>query len=384
MKQLILVLVFFFLACDQEPISNQPLLSVSRPDLEVCPIVNPLPDVVTPIASNKTRLEETARNQSRSANADLKRHAEHAQKLLGTYPPHKGIKINDAEFYLSKTLCTAGTSRPSAVLFSVINNVIRAYPMYRSLSNGIWRSSSGFLGIYQKGIHYTQDFLPHQKITDMLDSNEMGSCQAIPTDLLRSEFDLLRRPATEESNAIDVSFTHHFQKYRLGVGLDSVGDKQAFLNSMTKEQLPAGFYPEFSCLARSYETSHSLISELAVDANHVARKKTISVDVFLARLNNRPIEWHFAYEKGTTEPWIARIRFAKSNIRELGNDADVIMSGALTLKPFEYTAQVKNLVEGEDFRSSPVVEYVDVRPFIQNFPPIKDYKAYKDRTASWE
>lgn len=376
------------------PLENEN--SPPRSDLNKCPIkwvssekVETLPLNQGIIDAFKAKTTEyKTRLQGQGGDERERQKAIVTEGLGAIFSPVDAIKINNDIFYFSQAICDP--QRPIAIMYSRHNNEWYAHLYYRSLSNGVWRSSRYFNGAYDKGEHYTQDMLPNPALDGLLNLSSRGQCKKLPAenpieDVL-SFFSFLRQPdfLLAPTKTTQVDFKDEFYYYDNGGGLKDAAPetRQAFFASMTKENMPHNFFPNFLCPNRSYQRSHSIFSKPLIPGQ-VALENNISVDVFLAQLNNKVIEWHFAYVKGTKEPWIARIRFADSKISLLGSDDDVILSGALTIKPAEYVSQIKNLNRGKDYEYITGTNYADIRKFIQNFPPIIAYKKYKNDTKSW-
>ncbi|MCA9507057.1 MAG: hypothetical protein KC505_01370 [Myxococcales bacterium] len=310
--------------------------------------------------------------------------------LAKEYPPNSGLEIQGNKFYFSKSICG---ERPLSIMYSFYEHQWYSQLLYRSLSNGVWRSTQFIYpeGAYDKGAHYTQDMLPNPVVDAQLNYDEGGPCLTLSADKieeLRNKFKGAKR--IEELNLItptnvtSVDFKTEFNNYENGVGFinGQQDSREKFFASMEKDALPKDFFPNFLCLNKSYLRSHSLFSRTEGEEK---LKNNIKVDVFLAKLNNHVIEWHFAYVEGEKLPWIARIRFADAPISSYGGDARIIDSKALTLKPLEYIRpnQIKYLVEGSDYSELSGTNYADIRKFLQNFPPIIAYKKYKDEHNSW-
>jgi len=348
--------------------------------------------------------------------------AQHALDVASKFPPKQGIKIEGKDFYLSQR--TSHRGRAYAVLYSKIqeNGVDqwRVRLVYRSNSNGFWRSTSYVvLGRIEKGVHYTQDFVLHRELAKTLNFEDLGQPQEV--DL--SEYFTYNRQAFaygdggglskdieqlrifvemlfESSDKIEFSQDKDFKLYVNGAGFGnnmngpeiaphpyfkpdcSPETRQKFFKSLTKEKLTK-FYPNFATKEGTYLRSHTMLSKPIAEGS-LSLEENIRTDIFHASLNDRTVEWHFSYAIGTKEPWIERIRFADSKITSYGSDKEVIDSGALTLKPFEYSTQIECLNQPLDFRNVPNNNtYKDIRPFLKNFAPIIDYIKHKNDQDSW-
>jgi hypothetical protein len=345
--------------------------------------------------------------------------AQHAFDVASKFPPKQGVKIEGKDFYLSQRTYHRGHAY--AVLYSKIQedgvDQWRVRLVYRSNSNGFWRSTSYVVrGRIEKGVHYTQDFVLHRELAKLLNSEDLGQPQEVDlkeyfTYSIKYDDErflqkyIKRREISieclfESSDKIEFSQDKDFKLYvnNAGFGNDMTGPeithppyfkpdcspetRQKFFQSLTKEKL-ANFYPNFSGKKDTYFRSHTMLSKPIAEGS-LSLEENIRTDIFHASLNGRIVEWHFSYALGTKEPWIERIRFADSKITSYGSDKEVIDSGALTLKPFEYSYQMECLTQPLDFRDVPNdTTYKDIRPFLQNFAPIIDYIKYKNDTGSW-
>ncbi len=346
--------------------------------------------------------------------------AQHAFDVASKFPPKQGVKIEGKDFYLSQRTYRRG--RAYAVLYSKIQedgvDQWRVRLVYRSNSNGFWRSTSYVVrGLIEKGVHYTQDFVLHRELAKILNSEDLGPSQeedlgeyfTLNAQVFKEGPNYLEKYTNggmmtinmlfESSDKIEFSQDTDFALYVNSAGFGnnisgptiarpyfkpdcSPETRQKFFQSLTKEKL-ANFYPNFSGKKDTYFRSHTMLSKPIAEGS-LSLEENIRTDIFHASLNGRIVEWHFSYALGTKEPWIERIRFADSKITSYGSDKEVIDSGALTLKPFEYSSQMECLTQPLDFRDVPNdTTYKDIRPFLQNFAPIIDYIKYKNDTGSW-
>jgi hypothetical protein len=368
-----------------------PIILISLSCYQDCPITWQSKEKITALNVDLEAITSSIKNQATAnPSTDSEKIAAHAFELVSMFPPKRGLNINGIEFYLSTRICSTD-KRMYAILYNNYNKQWYARPLYRSFSGGVWRATHSILfGVYDKGMHYTQDYLLHSALDKMLNSPDQEDCQSYDGDLVSDFFGLIKVIKSHLVPEIALNVKNKFLSlFELGEGFNDCNPeiKEKFLQGMTKSNLMEGFYPNFSCLNRTYFSSHSILSPLSENKNHTL-VNNIQVDVFLSQVDDRVVEWHFAYEKGTKEPWVSRIRFADEEISSYGSDKSIIHSGAITAKPFEYDYQIKCLEKDIDYKIDPDLRkkyptYVDIRPFLQNFPPIIDYKAHKNKLKTW-
>lgn len=147
---------------------------------------------------------------------------------------------------------------------------------------------------------------------------------------------------------------------------------QEFINSTSIESLPKKFVPDFarSKPTETYEINHTIISK-------VTGEKT-KVEVYEGILSGRKVEWHMAYTD-TGMVWIDRISFREGKKTSYGTDAEIINSGALTNKPFEYVIQLyppirENL---ERVNITGLNHYMNITQLLSKMGPIKAFMEAK-------
>jgi hypothetical protein len=94
-------------------------------------------------------------------------------------------------------------------------------------------------------------------------------------------------------------------------------------------------------------------------------------------------EWHMSHDN-LGRAWVSRIRLKDSEATPYGTDAQVVMSGVLTVKPVEYTNQADGLPEG--MVKAIDGHYSDISMFGNMLDPVRLYKqAYPERgtLATW-
>lgn len=352
------------------------------------------------LASIKKDLSDTEASLSAEQSFVLN----HTKKEMEKYPPKLGVHLRGHDFYLSDRLCSE-KDYVYALMYTKFSNQWYARLLYRSKSNGLWRSTSGqYLGGLNKGLHYTQDHRLDDKLEILLNTNyakNNQNCLAanqkeIFNDFLMTQKGVVLGVIESKSVEIPLKKNTYFNLYENGKGFNNylinnlmdAGETkeqivQEFFSSMDKENFPEGFYPDFAKPLKKFNSSHTIFSKALNINDPLTLSENIVNEVFTSHLNKRPVEWTFSYVEGTKEPWISRIHFADSKISSYGGDEEVILSGPLTLKPIEYFQQTAGIDKKYYRTDAQHKGYVDIRPFLQNFPPIVDYKHYKDAGNSW-
>lgn len=341
--------------------------------------------------------------------------ASFVKKIAEKYTISYQIKKGEREFYFSKPLCT--NERAYVIGFTKLINgdesvcdlepktwVARVF--YRSNSNGGWRFTKGYNeGIYEKGSHYTQSSRPQEFLNDFLQSKDMDNCTSITEDPVKSDFVFTY---LQNENDIKTMKDDHLignscsvvkQKIvntnlgwffggtlRNGYGL--YDKKDTFVTEASAKDFVAGFFPtNFSKPKYTYNTSHTLLSPRSEPSNplNISFKKDIIVKVFIGKLNEREVEWHFAYQEGTKNPWVHLVRFSDTKTNSYGGDDEVIDTGSITMKPVEYALQLKNIpwtdskeetikVWGEFKRiNTEKTLYIDIRNWLSKWPLMKPF-----------
>lgn len=212
------------------------------------------------------------------------------------FSPNQKFSLRNKEFYLSKCVKNADNERQYAMLYSKYNEIWVPRIIYRSKSNGTWRSTIGSTnGTYEKGLHYTQDNNLDEKIIFLL--NQLKDCHEIKKDPVKEYFNLSNidssyikefSPINElinipSSKDDETEFVRALDLFEQGKGFNkdkivSSGNvrnitdeiiykqRERFFSGMKVENLPFGFYPNFNHgYLRSYTTSHELISDTKED-----------------------------------------------------------------------------------------------------------------------
>lgn len=306
---------------------------------------------------------------------------------VNDFYPQEVLEIGKEKyFFFSKIVRTNGGKGREQALMFVQKEDGRIYPriLYKSNSDGGWRSTEGFIYNtngkirYLKGRdvrtengHYTQETKPHQGIIKYLESAEERNLFVnYNGDLIGDYFnvvDLYENIDTfknETSIYDDGGTLSQFKKYQPGLYGD-INYEAPTAEIFANFNYPKDFLPDFSKGPTKVETTiHTLLEK-------------VTLETFEAKLNGRDIEWVFAYDKDG-RIWIERINFKNGEISSYGTYKEVINSGALTNKPLEYGGQVANLIKGKDYKPYNT-SYADITPLIKNLKPIKLFEEYKNK-----
>lgn len=308
----------------------------------------------------------------------------HTKKLLKDpdFEPVAKVTVQGVEYSVSQILRDPKAKRDMAVLYAFHPKTKKIVPrfMYSSVSNGGWRVSPFIYSddlIYSKGRgwHYTQETKPIKEIAVMMDrlstagySTSKRSEQVDPyffddvRDNIRSntygrEVDIVRPDFLKVISdcKVEKCFTQE-QRPQDGQDLGSFIENLDF----SSREMQA-FVPDFKTTpVDRYDIFHPLIGKKA------------QVEVFEAELEGRTIEWHMA-ATDNGKVWIDRINYKDGQVSSYGTYAEVIDSGILTSKPFNYKQYATALKAGEEFLEVDKL-YVDITPILNRLYPIKEYR----------
>lgn len=309
----------------------------------------------------------------------------------GWFKVQRVIEIDGQTFYMGPV--TKGPHADSyleAVGFVRVGNKMFPRLFYRSNSDGVWRScsekvlnrdQSGFT--YKKGTLYTQETKLHPTINFYLEGS-----QGRPTRLAKEagehfqvgndrKYDQLGNKDWYDS---EVSIYRSkglvdLTRVQPGHPKDSGILSEQMRTYLISARYPDGFIPDFqrNMIGKPYDVTHSLAG------------KAKGYD-FSATLDGRPIEWKFVVDK-SGRVWIESIKFTNAKTSSFGNYSEIIDSGFLTSKPFEYRDQVAGMPGRDSIELTPDVaanapqnidygyQYVDQTPILSALAPIQAFKA---------
>lgn len=276
----------------------------------------------------------------------------------------------------------------------------RRFFVYKSLSEGGWRSSQGMddFSRFLKGgelarmqNHYTQEtqlFPEFQQVIDRIDgvasnqTNNLLAMNAVPQlsgdEVMESWRDFARistlyslpdRTVSEKVAPLrpgDLTL----QGVAKALGLQPKSREfveQKLLNQVDEINhalQKSGLVPDFSAKPINVRhDKHELLGDVTKETYRVIK-------------NGRPYEWVIAHANNGKRIWIDRIRLADTVPTAFGTDAEIIDSGILTSKPLEYDFQCDAVPSQYKVKTNHR-HYTDITSFIGLLSPIKNYKQAK-------
>ncbi len=268
----------------------------------------------------------------------------------------------------------------------------RSRLFYRSSSDGGWRVTPGVYdkgddtGLFSKGEpdaarggEYVWLTKPDRRIVDLLENLETTTGDILDKRYSHntiSELFAMSRMNQEGMNDFDRQAQpvyidggkYVYDSYFPGRGYLKSADQARF--DLANMQLPKGFEPDFTTgPAYSYKTRHTIGGQM-------------SVEVFNAHYNGRPIEWHVATDQNGSV-WIDRILLKDSELTDYGTPKEVIAAGALATKPYEYRSAQQGVERGVDYADnlpSPYNgSYVSMSPLIRDMPWYQHYSSARSK-----
>lgn len=316
--------------------------------------------------------------------------------IQSNFPPSKSFKIQGKDFRISKIFIDE-QGREFAIIYPRLGDTEEtAIMLYRSNSAGVWRFTPMVIGTqdlphYTKGgLHYTQQQKPHEDIViqlqEMTKDHNLIENNNSKTEEMVHMFYMNQSPfyyiidAKKNSDrqynvdifykSVSIPELESFTKVIAGTSKNKSGsDGYQDFTEMTKANIESNVFPKFDKgPTKEYHINHTYL-------------KDVKVEVFAGSYHDqeknesRPIEWHFA--RSTENPeivWIERVNFKDSAINILGGREEVIDSGFLTSKPFEYKDQIfKEWIEESNKVKIGGYEYYNISPHIQKLPVIKEF-----------
>ena len=317
-------------------------------------------------------------------------------KLLLEHPmlmPTRTIKIGDRVFYAGPVIqaTTKNGTYLQSIMFTEVNGKLVPRAFYKSNSDGGWRVTPYFGGVYSKGsgIHYTQETKPHEELSHYLENqpvsqeykgdlivkyfsftilNEKGEMQSEPDKGL-SEIQTFGGEHTQYDDRGRLDGVREFKPGELNKQLKSREDLVR-LEEVTKvENLPDGFVPDFSgAPIRTYEIQHTILTP--------ATGGKITVDVYQGALDGQSVEWHMAHDS-QGRVWIDRINFQNDQYNSYGVVSNLINSGILTHKPIEHIEQTDMVLVYPRFKGN-FSGYLDITPLLDRMGPIQKFRQQRE------
>ncbi len=305
------------------------------------------------------------------------------QDLLqqGFIPEHS-VTIDGQTFHLTDPFLD-GKGRIYVIAYVEVNGQMRPRLFYQSQSEGSWRSPGVTLfgGHLNKGKHYTQEtqlagpLALHlsARMESLLKTKQLTTREGFSTTTYFDFGKLSERSMVELKEAEP---EYYKDKGQLG-GLQEYGagsfmtrsDKpfarfgESDVKNMARacEKLPPGFVPDFT---KGPVESHA--------SQHLIAGPT-TVEKYFGTLDGRKVEWHMAYDT-QGRVWVEKICFADARVNSFGTHDEIINSGFLTNKPFDYDTQARPLTDIGLTRPSSHHDYVDITPLLDKLPPIRQFR----------
>jgi hypothetical protein len=334
------------------------------------------------------------------------------QYLVPELKPIQKTEINGRIFYIGPIVESSLERLVTVIYTPDENGCIIPQFLYKSLSDGGWRSCPGveiepnkyphyIKGAYEfhkANFHYTQETKPHLKLVEAIENmdNTVYSTK-YPLEVIFNNRELNKLGVGRDSYNLLIDYGDsarpdndltELQKWRPGFSFNlamtknppNYRDIAANLDRTFLDLEKKGFVPDFKRPPlKSYLMNHSILTS---DPN----AKDVKVEVFPGKFKNKEIEWHIATDVDG-RVWVDRIIYKDCEITRNGNCGNVIDSGIITNKPLEYKYQAGALVDQKLVTAIPtekliphqipVDTYVDITPLLNLLKPIRDYKASK-------
>ncbi len=289
--------------------------------------------------------------------------------------PKEELDINGQKFYMGEILQTPHYQQ--SVMYVEKNGQMMPRVLYKSNSDGGWRSCPGYMGVYSKGrgIHYTQETKPHRSIVEYFDRKKESSVN-YERDLIKEEFPVFTESGKNPVNTYRNEVTKYNdndalsgpKKFMPGVSFDKdrtfskKGGVDGFIKSVNK--LPEGFTPNFNSRPkRTVKIDHTLLTPRTGEK--------ITIETYEGELNGRKVDWNMAHD-ADGRVWIDSIHFTDGKINSYGVQSEVINTGGLTNKPLEYYEQSGAL--DSEYAQSFDDSYSDITPLLDKMAPIQQFR----------
>lgn len=303
--------------------------------------------------------------------------------------PVIGVGVAGKEFYFSPIhrdshdrLYAVGYSRST----SDDDRKIKPIMYYKSKSDGGWRVTPGldYDGHFSKGrrtanggyvqltkpvhaIVRTLDFLETQpEATEYFGASrrqqlfdlELMEAEGINTFDSEVKVTMVRDETSPYFSEVADSL---YESMEPGHGYYDARKSRQLIENM---KLPRGFEPDFNAdPIQTYRASHSIAGPVVVK-------------VYEGEYKGKKVNWYVT-EDSEDGVWLDKVTFADNDITSYGTAGHVMLLGALSAKPFEYSTQVNNMQPGIDFHymeGDQNSRYVDLRkgywammPWVQRY-----------------
>lgn len=292
--------------------------------------------------------------------------------------PFAGLKVGESDYAFSNVFKSTG--RDCIVAYVATGDEpIKPRLFYKSNSDGGWRASAGMNidGTFSKGEtdgpeygQYVQTTKPVEAISAMLEgiARTEGEKPTFDKDFLVQTF-LTQRLAAEGDPGLEGEMTYDIigfpgmDAFVSGYGYETYGAEEG-RSRLESMQLPSGMEPDFTQEpARRYGTEHTLLGSAGID---------VYPAVLTEKSGSRAIEWHVAHDKDG-RVWLDRLVYPDGDQTDYGTEKEVILAGALNMKPLDYVTQVNNGQKGIDYEMFSK-SYADLAMTINRMPWVKRYR----------
>ncbi len=339
-------------------------------------------EILTPYQVRPLTPEENSKMEETSHDP---KQLEVTRQLLSKeeFQPTNLLTIGERKFFVGKII-----NRGYLVMFYEDPTTKKLMPRIidHTSSGKSWRSTPGIHGSISKGIgiHYTQETKPHMNIIRYINWALVNGHEAEHRGDTMETYFSIKQPGAKNQPEFytfdkeiarydDKGVLKQLQKYRAG-GLNSgkVGEhtnlSEEFQNfDFSTPELKA-FLPNFADLP----VATDILAETDYSTNPISLKRdAVRLETYPAQLNGRPIEWVMAYDR-EGRVWIERIVFLDREVNSYGVMPEVIDSGCLTSKPFDYSHQASE--RNGDYLSWDNGREVDITPLLDNLLPIQQFR----------
>jgi len=387
-------------------IAAEELIAVNNPELLAnVPEISTQPEI--DYVANDTQGEIESTNRSFNSAYDLLNYYDQfveqpraSRELVrqGAFRMGEIIELGNSTFYISE-VHVRNERQEAIALVDTGRGVLQPRLMYKSDSQASWRCTDALKldegdVIFGKGsgISYTQETRVIAEISSALDTLSQGYVRDISdsslNNLIENTFlldNLIRENLYTYGEEIRVGSVRREIGYEMidyvmnhyNIPISARGD---YINMKTRVLDSSVYNIDFSQLLDV--NGNSFIPDFT--SNHIGTRTRVheltgssyTLETYQVNYNGRDINWEMAYDV-YGRVWIEGIYFADTEVSSYGTYSEIINSGILTLKPFEYATQTGGLIPGRQMY--PFSErYNDITPLISNLQPIRQFRAARN------
>lgn len=308
------------------------------------------------------------------------------------HPISREIKIHNTEFSIEGAFPVSGRGDVFVIASRDKEGIKRRFMVYKSMSEGGWRSSQGFEPDHRfmKGAEsspytqYTQDTQLHPEFADFITSLSKSNepLEMVNADSLMYSGGDVEWLLEDFQSEVKVKGWDNAELnnelFKTKAGMFKVAHLLSALKEHNPKKIPKALKKHVETINEKLIESDAIPSfDIPERVEHDVHGSLgpITREVYSKTVSGRKIEWHMAHDKNG-RVWIDRMRFADSKATPYGTDKELVYSGILTSKPIEYEAQVAGLPE--EFKSGKIGRsYEDISKFLDTFAPVQQYRAKK-------